>query len=292
MARINKCIDLLEKHQPVFALHPSEPPELTYESGRSYAQTWADLLVVEFEHYAFDVSGLASFMRGLRDATASEKPMLTVLATLLHNAITPEEVRYNAWQARHALSSGVHGLMQAQARDPEALKWFVASARYAFQSPGRDVLPEGLRGAGGEGYPADIWGVSVADYHRLADPWPLNPEGELLLGIKVENKNVLANAPAIAAVPGIGFSEWGPADMVMSLGFPGAADPPYPPEVRAAMDTVKSALDGAGVPFHCGWSDPSMTVEQQVDYLIDEIGAKILVVLSEEHAVYGRRRSA
>ena len=291
MSRINKCIDLLEKGQPVFASHPATSPELSYESGRHCAAHWADMLVVEFEHFGFDVSGLAEFMRGVRDATPSGSQTLTVLATLPHNAITPEEVRYNAWQARHALSAGVHGLMQAQARDPQAVGWFVASARYPFHTLGRDVLPEGLRGAGGEERPADIWGVTQADYRQRAEPWPLNPQGELLLGIKIENKDVLGQARAIAAIPGVGFSEWGPADMVMSFGMPGAADPPYPSEVMDAVQTVKSALEEANVPFHCGWDDPSMTVAERVDYLLDEIGAKILVVASEEYAVYGRGRS-
>ena len=292
MTRINKCIDLLEKGQPVFASHPAQSPELSYESGRRHATHWADMLVVEFEHYGFDVSGLADFMRGVRDATPAGSQTLTVLATLPHNAITPEEVRYNAWQARHALSAGVHGLMQAQARNPEAVRWYVASARYPFHTLGLDGLPEGLRGAGGEDRPADIWGVSQTDYHQLAEPWPLNPRGELLLGIKIENKDVLEQAHAIAAVPGIGFSEWGPADMVMSFGMPGAADPPYPAEVMDAVQTVKSALEAANVPFHCGWEDPAMTVAERVDYLLDEMKAKILVVASEEHAVYGRGRSS
>ena len=133
MTRINKCIELLQQGRPVFALHPSEPPPLTYKSGRYFAASWADMLVVEFEHFEFDVSGLAEFMRGLREATSVGIPTLTVLATLPHNATTPEEVRYNAWQARHALSAGVHGLMQSHARDPEAVKWFIASARYPFR---------------------------------------------------------------------------------------------------------------------------------------------------------------
>ena len=290
MSRINKCIDLLEKGQLIFVDHPAEPPELSYHSGCSHATHWADLLVIEFEHFGFDIAGLADFMRGLRDTTPAGQQTLTVLVTLPHNAITPQEVRYNAWASRHALSTGVHGLMQAQARDPEAVKWFVASARYPFQNAGRGLLPEGLRGAGGEQRPANIWGVSTDEYRRLADPWPLNTQGELLLGIKIENKDVLAHAPAIAAVPGVGLAEWGPADMVMSLGFPGAADPPYPAEAQAALLSVKSALDNAGVPFHCGWSDPALTLEQQVDYLIDEIGARCLVVPSAEHATYGRRR--
>ena len=293
MPRINKCIDLLEKGRPVFAYHPAESPELSYDSGRWHADFWADLLVVEFEHYGFDVSGLADFMRGLRDATPANIRTLTVLATLPHNAITPEEVRYNAWQARHALSAGVHGLDAGRRHEirkrSNGLSPLLA---IRFSQPVAKGCRRDCAVRVVEGRPADIWGVTIAEYHRLCDPWPLNPDGELLLGIKIENKDTLERAPVIAAVPGVGFAEWGPADMVMSYGLPGAADPPYPGELRKAMETVKSALEGARVPFHCGWSDPAMTAAQQVDYLIDELGAKLLVVPSEEHAAYGRERSS
>ena len=36
-----------------------------------------------------------------------------------------------------------------------------------------------------QGNPARIWGISSAEYLRVADPWPLNPDGEILLGVKV-----------------------------------------------------------------------------------------------------------
>ena len=135
-----------------------------------------------------------------------------------------------------------------------------------------------------------MWGVSEDDYRRHAEPWPLNPEGELLLGLKIESKDALRSAHDLAAIPGIGFAEWGPSDMVNSFGRPGEIDPPYPEEVMSAMHTVRKALAAADVSFHCGWSDPSMTKEQQVDYLLDELGARILVVPSEEHALYVRGR--
>ena len=291
MARINKCIDLLSQGQPVFAYHQSEPPALTYESGQRHAAHWADLIVMEFEHFGFDVPGLSNFMQGLADATPRGTQTPAVLATLPLNGYSADEVRYNAWQARHALSTGIHGLMMAQARDAEAVKAFVAAARYPFQTIGSDKLPTGLRGAGGEGRPSDIWGVGVEEYHRLADPWPLNPQGELLLGIKIEHKDTLAEAHTIASVPGIGFAEWGPADMLMSLNRPRQVDPPYPPEAAQAMAQVKSALDNSGVAFHCGWSDPSMTPEQQVDHLLDEVGARVLVVDSQVQAEPGRTRT-
>lgn len=55
-----------------------------------------------------------------------------------------------------------------------------------------------------------MWGISAAEYMKKADPWPLNPQGEFLLGLKIEDKYALANAEKVASVPGIGFAEWGP----------------------------------------------------------------------------------
>ena len=56
---------------------------------------------------------------------------------------------------------------------------------------------------------------------QKADAWPLNPEGELLLGVKLEDKYALANAEENLKVPGVGFAEWGPGDMALSLGIRG-----------------------------------------------------------------------
>ena len=89
----------------------------------------------------------------------------------------------------------------------------------------------------------------MGDYLKRADPWPLNPEGELLLGLKIENVRALANAEATAAVPGIAFAEWGPGDMGMSLGFPDAHDPPYPTEMLAARERVLAACKANKLAF-------------------------------------------
>ena len=49
-------------------------------------------------------------------------------------------------------------------------------------------LAEGKRGHGGQILASKIWGVTETEYLMKADPWPLNPDGELILGIKLENK--------------------------------------------------------------------------------------------------------
>ena len=95
----------------------------------------------------------------------------------------------------------------------------------------------------------------------------------------------------IASVAGIGFAEWGPADMAMSFSLPEAKDPPYPRAIQNAMNTVRKSLIGAGIALYCGWNDPGLSVEAQVDFLIDELGAGIVATPSGAFADYGRTRS-
>ncbi len=56
---------------------------------------------------------------------------------------------------------------------------------------------------------AQIWGISQDEYLDKADAWPLNPNGELLLGVKLEDKYALANAEENLKVPGIGICRVG-----------------------------------------------------------------------------------
>jgi 4-hydroxy-2-oxoheptanedioate aldolase len=251
------------------------------------------MLLIDFEHHPFDTVGLTAYMRGLKDGgpTASGHLTPTVVCTLPSNAISPEEVRYNAWQARHVLTAGVHGILHTHTRSAESVKAFVQITRYPFQTLGREVIGEGLRGAGGQVPANTIWGVSTADYARLADPWPLNPNGELLLGLKIEDRHCLPNVEAIAAVPGIGFAEWGPGDMGMSFGHDDAHDPPYPQDMNDARDKIKAALDKQGIAFYSSWADPSLTMEQRIDFSLDVLGVRMMGAPNKAWADYGRKRT-
>ena len=249
--RINKAIELLEQRQPVYFEFAEAATAGDYEGGRAAAQTWADYVAYDMEHSAFDVRGLMQFMRGLVDGgpTRSGHRTPAVIVTLPVEGTDEHAVRTNAWMIKQVLATGVHGLLLVHAETPEAVRAFVETARYAFAAGVGSELGAGRRGHGGQVHAAAVWGVSVEEYFARADPWPLNPRGELLLGIKVENTRALANAERTTKIPGIAFAEWGPGDMGMSMGYPDQHDEPYPPQMQAARTRVMTACKAAGLYF-------------------------------------------
>src|SRR5260370_18525929 len=121
---------------------------------------------------------------------------------------------------QQVLANGVNGIMLAHADSPGAVRAFVEAVRFPIHKQGVDKgVGEGRRGAHGTPTAAQIWGVTNDVYEQKADAWPLNPNGELLFGLKLEDKYALANAEENLKVPGVGFAEWGPGDMALSLGI-------------------------------------------------------------------------
>jgi len=260
MARVNRLIALLEQGQPTFG---ARVPDLTHDAGVTAARTPYDYLIVEFEHEPFDIGALRAFMRGLVDGgpTRSGHRTPPVVVTLPATGISADVVRANAWQLAHVLAAGVHGIILCHAEEAEAARALVSHARYPINTPGADAATVGRRGGGGQGHAAGIWGLPADEYLAKADPWPLNPAGELLLAVKIENTRGLANCPAILAVPGIGMAEWGPGDMGMSLagryfraGYAPdpdfAHDPPYGAAMEASRRLVRDACHANGVAFY------------------------------------------
>lgn len=253
MPRINRAIELLEQGQPIIY---GGGFNLTYEAGLEAAQTYLDYILFDFEHTPLDVDGVRNFMRGLvaGGPTRSGHRTPAVVITMPMDGISEESIRINSWQIKQLLAAGVHGLLLCNAESPEAVRAFVSACRYAFQKTGLDALPDGRRSNGGQNFAAEIWGIPPDEYLQRADPWPLNPAGELLLGLKIENKRALANVETTLKVPGIAFTEWGPGDMGFSLrptfdakGFD--HDPPYGPEMADAQRRVLNACQANGVAF-------------------------------------------
>ncbi len=245
--RINKCIELLQDGQPVYYADVYGG----YELGKEYAQTWADFIYFNMEHNPVDFGLLREFMKGLVDGgpTPSGHRTPAVIAIVPVLGLDAETFKGGSWMVQQALAQGVHGLHLCRAQSPEAVKLFVAAARYPFQTSDANHL-EGVRGWGSQKFAAWVWGLDDKEYLKKADVWPLNPDGEIMLGLKIEDKMALKNASASLAIPGIAFAEHGPRDMGLSYGYlDGRADPPVPPEVAAAGDSVLAICKDRGVFF-------------------------------------------
>jgi 4-hydroxy-2-oxoheptanedioate aldolase len=303
-SRINRAIELLEQGQAIYYTGHHTGHVLTEAQGRADAGTWADYINVGMEHGAFDMAGLGAYMRGMAAAgpTRSGHRTPTVIVELPMSGFTVAEVRANAWQCRQILGRGVHGLILCMAESADGVRAFVESCRYAFQTTGLDAtipapvermkgaaggrerakrLGLGTRGRGSEADAGAIWGISQAEYFQRCDPWPLNPKGELLLGVKLESPEGIANADAILAVPGIGIAEMGPGDLSLALGYVEMPRDPYPPEMQAARDKVFAACRRNGVAFLEGCSPANVAAR------LDE-GVRVIAGGNEATAKAGR----
>jgi 4-hydroxy-2-oxoheptanedioate aldolase len=307
-SRINRAIEQLEQDHAIYYTGGHTGHVLTYEQGKQDTQIWADYINVGMEHGAFDLTGLAAYMRGLVDggpsATGHRTPAVIVEAPV--NGTNEDNIRFNAWQFRQILARGVHGILLCQAESADAVRAFVEDCRYPHQTAGVDeALPTplarmkgarvhkpapnklgiGQRGRGSEASAAPIWGVDAENYLERCDPWPLSPRGELLLGVKLESPEGVANCEAILDVPGVGFAELGPGDLGLSLGYVRVPREPYPPEMAEARAKVFGACRTRGIAFLEGATPDNIAAK------IDE-GVRIIAGQRAETARVGREYQA
>jgi 4-hydroxy-2-oxoheptanedioate aldolase len=219
--RINRAIELLESGQPIYYTGGRGG----YEEGKKMAATKADYINYEMEHGAFDMKEIRDFMRGLVDAgptrTGHRTPAVIVTLPILGK--DPAAMRANYWVAQQVMAAGVHGILLCHAENPEAVKIFVESLRYPFAEkyPGLDT---GIRGNGSQGFASQIWGLPPNEYMLKADVWPLNKNGEIMLGVKIETPMAAENAEKTTRIPGLAFAEWGPGDQSFFLVGPPTAN--------------------------------------------------------------------
>src|ERR1700687_4649826 len=157
----------------------------------------------------------------------------TVIVNVPVNGTDEATVRANAWMFHQVLATGVHGILLCHAAAPGAVRAFVEAVRFPANG--------GRRGVHGNPTAARVWGITADEYAEKADVWPLNPKGELMLGLKLEDRYALENADANAKIPGIAFAEWGPGDMAFSLGVRDGGPGPMPAVLQAARAKVFAA---------------------------------------------------
>ena len=281
--RINRAIELLEDDQAIYYDGPHTGHILTQEQGRIDARTWADYINVGMEHGAFDMTGLEEYMRGLLAGGPTKSGHLTptVIVEAPVNGIDGHNVAFNAWQFRQILARGVHGILLCQAETADAVKEFVRACRFPHHKVGTDKLGTGTRGRGSEPTAAPVWGLDQQEYFSRAEPWPLNPNGELLLGVKIESPAGVEHCDDILPVPGLCFAELGQGDLGLSLVYTSLQRRPYPAEMERARAKVFAACKKNKLAFLEGATPDKIAAS------LDE-GVRVISGHSPETAKVGR----
>jgi len=299
--RINKAIELWEDGQPIYydssGLGPGVDP---YAQGVRMAHTYMDAINVEMEHGALDFHSLREFMRGLADGgpTRSGHRTPAVFVETCIIGLDETYMRANSWVIEQLLDCGIHGIHMCHARDTKAIQVATQMAcRYPFDRPGIPKLPlRGLRGSSAD-FAAQIWGVDLFKYNHIADLWPLNPKGELIFGVKIEDTYADQQAAATIALPGIAMAEWGQGDHSYWLygldimpedGPPPGDEVNVRPEMIRVRDNVHDLCMKHNVKYLWGGSpDP-----KDAGYVLSAIKAGAMVLEGpEEAAIIGREYS-
>ena len=287
--RLNKVIELWEDGQPVYytswGVGPGTDP---YEQGKKMCKTYADAINIEFEHGLFDLKDLREFMRGLKDGGGTRSghrfPATFVTPPIL--GLSEAYMYANSWVIGQIWDAGVTGIHICHARDPKATAVAAHMAsRYPFAVPKTRI--EGLRGASAA-FAGSIWGMNNAEYVRAADLWPLNPHGELMFGLKIEDTHADALAEENIATPGVAFAEWGPTDNNYWInGFDGLPmdgrrlDVGQNPKMMAVRSKVLAACKKSNVKFL-----NAASTQPGTNYVIDQIKDGAMIMTSREDVAF------
>lgn len=220
--RFNRVIAALAEGRQVFAAFAAAEPAVAAElSTADY-----DSLVFETEHKPWDVLALRDSLQYLLNrrqifTADSLAPAVTPLVR-----IPPNGGEMSQWQAKQALDLGVYGIVWPHISRVEEARNAVAACRYPRLPGSPRFEPAGVRGDG-PAAAARYWGIANAEYYAKSDVWPLDPGGEILVGIMIEDQLAVENLPDILdQVPGIGLVLVGEGDMSQELGIPRQYDHP------------------------------------------------------------------
>lgn len=262
--RLNGVIRALEQGQAAFTTFV--PPER--DMVRAYNAAPFDALVFELEHSPYDIRALQETMQFMLDrrqiaTSGSLAPKVTPFARIPANG-----GEMNQFLAKQVLDLGVYGVIWPHVSTVEEARNAVAACRYPRPATAPCYEPAGVRGDGPKFAPG-YWGLTQQEYYARADVWPLNPKGEIVVGIMCEEVKAIRNLPdMLQRVPGIGVVLIGLGDLSQELGFPRQYDHPA---VVAAVQEILAICKAHGVACghpHVNANNIEQAVEQGFRWLM------------------------
>ena len=214
--RLNGAIRALDSGKPAFVtFSPGEVGSAITLSTAPY-----DGVVFEMEHNPYDIKALRDCMQYMlnRKQIATSGSLAPAVTPMVR--IPPNGGEHNQWLAKQALDLGVYGVLWPHISSVDQAENAVAACRYPRLKTAPRYEPAGIRGDGPT-TAVRYWGLTQPEYYSRADVWPLDPKGEILCMLMIEDTQGIANlADILKKVPGIGLVLIGEGDLSQELGFP------------------------------------------------------------------------
>ncbi|HEX4266559.1 MAG TPA: aldolase/citrate lyase family protein [Steroidobacteraceae bacterium] len=228
--RLNGIIRAWEQGRPATSAFANADRQSAIEfSAAPY-----DGVVFEMEHNPWDVIALQDALQYLLNRRQIHEAGSLAPAVTPIVRIPPNGSEKNQWLAKQALDRGAYGIVWPHVSDAEQAYNAVVSCRYPRQKTAPLHEPAGARGDG-PAAACRYWGLSQQEYYARADVWPLNPQGEILVFLMIEDQQGIANLDEILRVPGVGCVLIGEGDLSQELGFPRQYEHPVVKEAMAQI---------------------------------------------------------
>jgi 4-hydroxy-2-oxoheptanedioate aldolase len=241
LPRLNPVIRAFEAGQPAFAAFSQAGPE----NAIALSTAQYDAIVFEMEHHPWDPRALRDSLQYLlsRGDIARSGSVAPAIAPMVR--IPPNGAEKAQFHAKQALDLGVYGIVWPHVSTVDEAYNAVAACRYPRLPDQPRYEPAGIRGDGPTAA-VRYWGVTQQQYYERAGVWPLDPHGEILVILQIEDTRGIENLPEVLRrVPGIGMILLGEGDLSQELGYPRQYEHPLVLEWMARA--VKACTD-AGVP--------------------------------------------
>jgi 4-hydroxy-2-oxoheptanedioate aldolase len=233
LPRLNGIIRAWEQGRPAYAAfaHPERQVAIEFSTAPY------DSVVFEMEHNSWDPNVLQDCLQYLlnrKQILEMKSPAATVTPLVRIPANGGEN---NQWLAKQALDRGVYGVVWPHVSTVQQAYNAVSACRYPRQKTAPLYEPVGARGDGPHTC-SRYWGLSQQEYYAKADVWPLNPHGEILVFLMIEDLEGIAQLDdMLRNVRGIGCVLIGEGDLSQELGVPRQYEHPL---VKDAMAQIVS----------------------------------------------------
>jgi len=261
--RLNGVIRALEQGTAFTAFASAD-----VDVALAYSVAKYDGIVYEMEHNPWDIRALRDCFqymlnRGQIARSGSVAPQVTPMVR-----IPPNGEEKNQFFAKQALDLGSYGVVWPHISTVEQAYNAVASCRYPRLKSAPLYEPAGVRGDGPT-QAVRYWGITQQEYYDRADVWPLNPKGEVLVILMIEDTVGISNLKdMLKNVAGIGVILIGEGDLSQELGYPRQYEHPT---VLDAMAQVVRTCKEFNVPVghpHVGSNNVERIVKEGYRFLM------------------------